>query len=529
MKKQIGFDKSDLFLLCYVALLCSCWCIALLEYPEGVTLDDGWIHLSFARNLCRNHVWSINPQEGVSGGASSILWVLLLAGGYLFTDNGVWMSYFYNFVFLGCLSLLQRRFIEEIFQSWRHWKIILASLFIISVGNLIWFAFSGMETLAFVVPGLSSIYFASRKEYVLAGIFSFFIALVRPEGIIVAVIVAVLVRRKPKASFWIFLSGFSGFVLTCFWNYYLTGTILPSTLIGRRWIIGASMSAEMNPVRVIVNFFRIVGIWGYRLMEFGFGEALLVKIGFPNWLAWAIAGCGGLLCVVGFFRYLDKMRFCTKGLFAWVLLMIFAYSVMMPTRGHAGRYQPMTIVFAMICFLLGIDFFWRLKIKFMTPVKFGVVGLIVMSLCSVYIWCRITQMSLLHIDRVHISAARWIDKNTPDDSKIAAFDIGALAYFGNRRIIDLGGLIDPEAGIAMYERSVVRYIHDKKADYLMMIFPYTQPDIYINALGLDEMIANNQLELLSQFHIDIVQPYWPGEAERLLTNTIKVYRVKYLN
>ncbi len=528
MKKQIGFDKSDLFVLLYLALLFFVWCWAISGYPSGLTLDDGWIHLSFARNLVFFHVWSINPSQGSSGGASSILWVLMLAVGYLFTSNGIWVSYFYNFILFVVLAFLLRRYIEEMFPSLRKGKIISACIFVISTGNLIWFAFSGMETLAFLVFGLASFYFAFHKKYGFSGMFLFLTSLVRPEGIIVAFIVALLLRKKVKQAFMCFLIGLSGLVLTFIWNYHLTGTVFPSTLIGRRWIIGAPMSAETNVLKSVGNFLRIVGVWGYRLLEFSFGKALLTKIGLPDLLAWALSGLCGFVCFVGFWRYLNKMRFATRGLFVWGVLSILAYSIMMPTRGHAGRYQPMIIVLAMLCFLSGMEYFWRVRVKGFKVGKIVVIASVFLSLSSVYVWCRITQMSLLHFDRVHISAAKWIAKNTSVDAKISAFDIGALAYFGNREIIDLGGLIDPSAGRAMYEGEIVRYIYDNKADYLVMIFPYTQPDVYMRELGIDEMRKKAQLRFVKQFHIDIDEPYWPGEAERLLTNTIRIYRIEYV-
>jgi hypothetical protein len=58
-----------------------------------------------------------------------------------------------------------------------------------------------------------------------------------------------------------------------------------------------------------------------------------------------------------------------------------------------------------------------------------------------------------------VPAARWIAQNTPPDALIAAHDIGALGYYGERKILDLAGLISPE---------VIPFIRDEPrlADYL---------------------------------------------------------------
>ncbi len=42
-----------------------------------------------------------------------------------------------------------------------------------------------------------------------------------------------------------------------------------------------------------------------------------------------------------------------------------------------------------------------------------------------------------------IPMGRWIDLHTPAGSTIATPDIGALGYYGHRRILDLGGLVTP--------------------------------------------------------------------------------------
>ena len=257
-------------------------------------------------------------------------------------------------------------------------------------------------------------------------------------------------------------------------------------------------------------------------MQFTFGEQLLAKLGLADWFCWSIAGLCAIISLIGFVLYVNRMKFIATGLLIWSVLTIFAYAVMMPTRGHAGRYQPMIIPFVMICFALGVRYLWRIK-----TTRILLILITFVSLCSLYVWCVITQMSLIHFEKVHISAARWIAKNTPPKAKIAAFDIGALAYFSHRYIIDLGGLIDPQAGRAMYNGTIPQYIIKQHLDYLAMIYPYTSPDVYMTELKIDQFEKNGELRLLKTFHIDIEKPYWPGDAARLLTNTIKVYKTKW--
>ena len=48
------------------------------------------------------------------------------------------------------------------------------------------------------------------------------------------------------------------------------------------------------------------------------------------------------------------------------------------------------------------------------------------------------------INEGDVAAARWLAAHTSPDARVAANDIGAMAYFGRRRIVDLVGLASPE-------------------------------------------------------------------------------------
>ena len=56
---------------------------------------------------------------------------------------------------------------------------------------------------------------------------------------------------------------------------------------------------------------------------------------------------------------------------------------------------------------------------------------------------------------------------TPEQAKIASFDIGVLRYVGDRYTIDLGGLVDPSTHPCLVKRSCAEYIRTHHADYVM--------------------------------------------------------------
>jgi len=77
---------------------------------------------------------------------------------------------------------------------------------------------------------------------------------------------------------------------------------------------------------------------------------------------------------------------------------------------------------------------------------------------------------------VHLG--HWVDAHLPRDSRVALNDVGAIAYFSRRHVIDLMGLVTPD--IIPYRREgeagVIRYVAETCPDYLI-VFPTWFPDL----------------------------------------------------
>jgi hypothetical protein len=87
------------------------------------------------------------------------------------------------------------------------------------------------------------------------------------------------------------------------------------------------------------------------------------------------------------------------------------------------------------------------------------------------------------INQGDVVAGRWLAANTPANALVVVNDIGALAYFGERRILDLAGLATPEVipilaktmpGSAQRDRGLKELLLAQKADYVV-IFPTWYP------------------------------------------------------
>lgn len=85
------------------------------------------------------------------------------------------------------------------------------------------------------------------------------------------------------------------------------------------------------------------------------------------------------------------------------------------------------------------------------------------------------------IETEMVASARWIAVNTPPNALVAAHDIGALGYFGGRKIIDLAGLVSPEViPFIRDEVKLANYLDNQHVDYLET-FPSWYP--YLSKLG----------------------------------------------
>jgi len=77
-----------------------------------------------------------------------------------------------------------------------------------------------------------------------------------------------------------------------------------------------------------------------------------------------------------------------------------------------------------------------------------------------------------NINAMQVHLGHWVDKELPKNARIALNDIGAIAFFSRREVIDLMGLVTPE--IIPYRRrgetGVMEYVSETCPEYLI-IFP----------------------------------------------------------
>ncbi|MDB4977481.1 MAG: hypothetical protein JWN48_5822, partial [Myxococcaceae bacterium] len=111
-------------------------------------------------------------------------------------------------------------------------------------------------------------------------------------------------------------------------------------------------------------------------------------------------------------------------------------------------YAWMTCSLLLWCVFLALELLRALPGPAVRGVGLSVVG--VMLACDGTTIYRQSQLDLAeprHEDQV-LAAARWIDTHLPADARIGAWNAGQLAYFANRRVVNLDGLMNDASFLA---------------------------------------------------------------------------------
>ena len=224
--------------------------VFLLPAPIEFPMDDTYIHFVYADNLVSGGKLFFSDVSEKGVGATSPLWVFLLAG---FKLLGI--PLFVSAKALGMIGLaVVSGGIYSLFQPvWKSPYLLLAVILLAISGNLIWFSLSGMETMLFLALAILSLLAYREEKWKLFGILIGLVILVRPEGVILAASVALVdlwAHRSLRRE--LVFALLLGFIISVPWFIYLylrTEHFMPTSAIGKRFTfdLGLDYVAAQNP------------------------------------------------------------------------------------------------------------------------------------------------------------------------------------------------------------------------------------------------------------------------------------------
>jgi 4-amino-4-deoxy-L-arabinose transferase-like glycosyltransferase len=417
----------------------------------SLTLDDAWIHQTYARNLARGQ-WFTYTGDRASSGSTSPVWTMLLSVGHLLGLSPVnWslllgallhiltaaMVYFLSLLYFGDLWLAV-------------WSAILTAL----EWHLVWAALSGMETTLFVAFSLLYLYLIQTRwdRTWLMGLLGGLLFLVRPEGALLIAIAGLKVlwsyrldwKRALKA---LVLMGITFLLVISpimIFNSIVSGRPLPGTFHAKyaQWIAPWTVGKGLSYLKLVLTWFWLRG---------------------PLFLLFPLALVGGWLA------WRRRMTHLIPAA-TWLLGLPVAYTFVLPSIGERGRYlMPLIPLVIILGAWAAAEFLHSTQLK-----RLAWAIIILAMLMALAFWvngARAYVRNVRSLGSQHMEVARWLRDHTPPDAVVATQDIGVLAYFSDRRLIDMAGLTEPAVVPIMHHpEQMAAYIRGQGGDYVV-IFP----------------------------------------------------------
>ncbi len=127
------------------------------------------------------------------------------------------------------------------------------------------------------------------------------------------------------------------------------------------------------------------------------------------------------------------------------------YWYKLPYAHRFGRYLMPAIPFIILASGLGFRDISKLVGGYLKSRKIAISAMIIIS-GIIFIFSYINYFDnknnyaeqCVYIHDRHIVSANWINENTNPDDIIATHDVGAIGFYGGRKIVDVAGLITPE-------------------------------------------------------------------------------------
>jgi hypothetical protein len=414
----------------------------------GFPLDDSWIHLHFARNLAEGAGFSYNSGVAVAG-STAPLWTLLLGAAAWLVGPGIVMAKSLGVMAAIAAALLLRR--AAIAWGASPVAALVAAIALLWSGPFAWGALSGMEvTLAglLVSAALLALAYDRLVATAIAGALA---TLARPESVVLLPLLLLAARPTLRRSVVFALVVAAALLPFVAFNWATVGRLLPATAAAKveggllGWLAGVA-----EPWRLT---------WLQRPAAFVL-----------EWLRWLLLTHPllplALPAIVVVWRH-------GQGALALVALALVAHPLAMallaPYRDpgfQEGRYSIHLLPLALLGLTIASS---RLPSTVASTARVLYVAAALVALVPAadrYAW------AVQNINAMQVALGRWLDASVPRTATLAVNDIGAIAYFSRRPIIDLMGLVTPE--ILPYRRDgedgVIRFVAERCPDYVV-IFP----------------------------------------------------------
>jgi hypothetical protein len=453
-------DRLPVLFLVTVALLLDAACALSAWLHSGgrfmFPLDDSYIHLQYALRAGHGAPFSYAPDTPASGGASSPLWVALLAPAFAIGLSGV----------KGALAALALgAAVHALAVAWTFQLAsrlagrtggFAAAALLLANGHLAWNFASGMETGLFAMllsgTGLGLAAWLQDEDRTGLRLFVACLALLpvtRPEGIAMVALAAAFAlwhgRRHPAVPLLPVLLAALPFALWLLALWLLTGEWKPAGLIAKGLMERPDIG---NATRVQIAGETLVAIplRFYRNIVPDSGYALFKGTDYLPYVPW---GLGILALAGGFYAAMMEWRGRRPGpvtllLAMWLVGLASLTGSALPFI-HQQRYLAPWTLPATVLAVVGLR---RLAQLFQqheeTALRAGATALAVLSLPSLAFWIPEYGRNARDIYHQHRVMSFGLDGEAAKGERLAVTDTGVLVYYSQIPAVDLVGLTSPQ-------------------------------------------------------------------------------------
>jgi hypothetical protein len=435
--------------------------------------DDGWIHAVFARNLVQHGAIGFYPGEW-TGGTSSFLWVVLLALGLLAGLQAAVAAAVLGTTAAGVAGVVFFLLLD--LELGERFAALVWALLACALGPMTYLALSGMETALFVALALLAVYAFTTSHYRVTGLLLALLVLARIESLSLAGVLclAIVTRHRQQAVrplLWVLFPPLVTLFLFALYNLAVTGWAVPTTMAGRKWLWGlpdATIALTPDALTHYLDTWRTyIEGWLFHVHALPPLSGVLLRV--VIWGSFA----AGLLFLLRDTVASVRQKTITPGVLIlwWAVAHNIVYLLLSPFPSIRHQVPNLLIVVLLPAIV------WRQARRHVCtrppllralPAAFFLVFALALLPTS-WEWQQAFADHVGHINRVHVATGKWIAANLPAEARVAAFDIGAVAYFGQHDVLDLGGLVEPDfATRYLYPRRVAQYLIEREVDYLVI-------------------------------------------------------------
>jgi len=398
----------------------------------ALPLDDSYIFLQYAREAAHGRFLQYGPGSGASSGATSPLYLLVLAALYLVGLRGPVFPFVPLILGVAGLAVSAAAARRIASRAWGAPAGRLAAALVLLHGPLAWHFLGGMEA-PLVVPLLLLTVEAFQERRALRfALVGSLLALSRPEGWIIALALttwALVQRILPRGA--LALAPAAAGVLPLLINLAASGRLQSNSFITKsplEWGVFYAPEHLLQSLRFFLATVRdlfanlapnIPATWAANdgsaaALFFAPGAAVLAIA------AIAAAPAAAAPVAVAFGAHVALVSFVLPVHMHWERYLVPAFPLFLVLVAGGA---------AVIAERWGRSA-WRAAASYL--LAFQAVTFVAFALAY--------AASVHDLAFMHVPLGRWIDANLPREARVAANDVGAIAYYGRRPIFDLEGL-----------------------------------------------------------------------------------------